>query len=103
MIDSFYAHTGPGAWEPLDDHLTAVADRAGLFAGRFGVKAWGRTAGSLHDLGKYTPESNAYYGVRFAAPNTQSTARQLSREFYGAGGDLLGLCDCWPPCRTAGR
>ena len=54
----FYAHSLPGApvekWQLLNAHLTATADRAGLFASHFNSGEWGRLCGLLHDLGKYS-------------------------------------------------
>jgi CRISPR-associated endonuclease/helicase Cas3 len=42
-------------WELLDEHLTNVAKRAGLFAADFDAGAWGSLVGLWHDLGKYLP------------------------------------------------
>lgn len=50
----FYAHTSvSGDWEPLAEHLSLVARRAGEFAGRFGAAEEASAAGWLHDIGKY--------------------------------------------------
>jgi CRISPR-associated endonuclease/helicase Cas3 len=55
-----FAHSLEGqpcsAWEPLAQHLTAVAQLAERFASVFGSGPWGRLAGLWHDLGKYRPE-----------------------------------------------
>lgn len=54
---SYYAHSLPGRpaceWEPVEQHLRLVAERAAEFAAAFGAADWGRAAGLLHDLGKY--------------------------------------------------
>lgn len=56
----YYAHSAPAsrptrdAWEPLQDHLRDVAERAALFASAFGAAEEARLAGLLHDLGKYS-------------------------------------------------
>jgi CRISPR-associated endonuclease/helicase Cas3 len=55
----FFAHTVPGSvddseWEPLADHLLAVAKSAERFASEFRASQWGRLAGLWHDLGKYS-------------------------------------------------
>ena len=58
----FYAHTfgdDERDWEPLEDHLQAVAARAAEFAGKFGAADWGRLAGLWHDAGKYQPAFQA--------------------------------------------
>ncbi len=62
MSGKFHAHTlqNPDGsprpeedWEPLEDHLRAVADLARTFAAKFGAAEWGYLAGLWHDLGKY--------------------------------------------------
>lgn len=46
-------------WQTLPDHLNRVASLAESFAGRIGIGKAARLAGSLHDLGKYTPAFQA--------------------------------------------
>ena len=58
---TFYAHSLPAGqsestWQPLAEHLRAVASLAGEFAAAFNGTSWAHTAGLLHDLGKYTKE-----------------------------------------------
>lgn len=52
-----FAHSLPGRpipeWEPLEDHLGRVAERAARFAEPFGASELARLAGRWHDLGKY--------------------------------------------------
>jgi|GEM_PF-3480570 len=66
-----YAHTlegrPPEDWEALEDHLHLVAEGkesgfsgAAGFADAFGAHEWGRLLGLWHDLGKYSPEFQAY-------------------------------------------
>ncbi len=54
----YYAHSVEGresdVWQPLAEHLQAVAEQAGKRAAKFGVGPAGMLAGLLHDLGKYT-------------------------------------------------
>jgi HD superfamily phosphodiesterase len=51
-----YAHSLPdrphAKWEPLCDHLTQVAERAGALAAVFGWRAAACLAGRLHDISK---------------------------------------------------
>ena len=60
MGQPFFAHSLPDRptdeWEPLEDHLQAVAARAREFAAAFDAGDWGYLAGLWHDLGEYLPE-----------------------------------------------
>ena len=56
---SFYAHSLQGRdkrhWQPLAEHLRAVAKAAGARGEKFGATNAASLAGLLHDLGKYAP------------------------------------------------
>lgn len=56
----FYAHSVEGqpktSWQALQEHLISVGDIAANFASAFNAQEHARTAGLLHDLGKYTQE-----------------------------------------------
>lgn len=52
MCGIFEARQG----QPLEAHLRAVSELAGRFAAMFGAENWGRAAGLLHDIGKYSRE-----------------------------------------------
>ncbi|MCB8879381.1 CRISPR-associated endonuclease Cas3'' [Acidisoma cellulosilytica] len=58
---AYFAHTAPEGqpWEPLLHHLQEVADLAAALAARFGCAEFGRLAGLLHDIGKYSPAFQA--------------------------------------------
>lgn len=64
MTDQYYAHSLEGKptseWQPLGEHLKNVAKRAAEFAAVFQSSDWARTAGWLHDLGKYSKEFQNY-------------------------------------------
>lgn len=66
---AWFAHTATGAdgelrpeeeWQPLRDHLEAVATRAASFAAAFNASEWGYATGLWHDLGKYSERFQAY-------------------------------------------
>lgn len=63
-MSQFYAHSLPGKpkdeWQPLDEHLRAVAEKAREFASVFGSGDWAYNAGWLHDLGKATNAFQSY-------------------------------------------
>jgi CRISPR-associated endonuclease/helicase Cas3 len=54
----FYAHSLSGRetrqWQPLVDHLRAVAEAAGARGAKFGARNAAALAGLMHDLGKYS-------------------------------------------------
>lgn len=55
-MTQYYAHSTSNPdksdWQPLEEHLLAVAQRAEEFAAAFNAGKWGRCAGLLHDAGK---------------------------------------------------
>ena len=59
-----YAHSLPdqdvSQWQSLEDHLRESAQRAGAFGRAFGAGEWAALAARLHDLGKASPEFQAY-------------------------------------------
>ena len=56
MGPCLYAHSRAGEppenWQPLEEHLHAVARRASELAEQFSSADWAWNAGWLHDLGK---------------------------------------------------
>ncbi len=67
-----FAHSlptsGTSDWEPLSDHLAAVARRAAIFAEPFGWSEAARVAGLLHDIGKASEAFQSY----IAKPHTSA-------------------------------
>lgn len=57
---SYYAHSGLlgdlATWQTLHEHLHAVGDMASMSAFWFNGQELAKSAGLLHDLGKYCPE-----------------------------------------------
>jgi len=64
MTQDFYAHSlegrPPSEWQPLDEHLKKVAEKAAAFAAAFDSSSWGKLVGSNHDIGKGTLQWQAY-------------------------------------------
>ena len=105
---NYYAHTskdaagrslGKETWQLLRDHLRGVADRAGAFARPFGMEAETRTAGLLHDLGKYAArfqarlcDPAAIHGVNhWAAGAACALERKLWSVAFAVDGHHTGL------------
>ncbi|MBW1950860.1 MAG: hypothetical protein JRJ18_15220 [Deltaproteobacteria bacterium] len=57
MKMKYYAHSLEGRpaedWQPLEEHLKNVAEKARLFADAFRAGDWGCLAGLWHDVGKF--------------------------------------------------
>lgn len=72
------AHSLPGkredAWESLGDHLAAVRKRAAQFGSAFGFEHVTGLAGLWHDLGKLSPEFQAYIRQQRTSGGDHSTA-----------------------------
>ena len=102
-----YAHTkgndpDPGHWEGLEEHLLAVAERAGEFAEAFQSREWGYLAGLWHDLGKYSEKFQAYLSsnsgleahleTRAGKVDHSTAGAQHAAGRFGALGHLLAYC-----------
>ncbi len=87
MPESLYAHTRPGRppeeWEPLAEHLAAVAERAAAFADLFGAGEMGRILGLLHDVGKASARFGAYLHGAAASTDHSTAGARLAVERYG--------------------
>lgn len=71
-------------WEPLytgtgEGHLERVALLAGQFAEKFGAREWGTLAGLWHDLGKFSPEFQAYLKGKHARVEHSGLGAALAR------------------------
>ncbi|NIA30903.1 MAG: CRISPR-associated helicase Cas3' [Actinobacteria bacterium] len=102
----YYAHSLEGRpkeeWQPLEEHLIGVAEKAEAFASVFGAREWGRCAGLAHDAGKATsafqrrlegsPErvDHSTFGARLARDSGGPVGLLLA---YAVAGHHGGLSD----------
>ncbi|MDQ0395878.1 CRISPR-associated helicase Cas3' [Labrys monachus] len=74
----YYAHSSEdqdrARWQPLAEHLRAVAELGAVRGGKFGAGKACAVAGWLHDLGKYTKEFQAYIAGQRRDGGDHSTA-----------------------------
>ena len=83
-----YAHSLPGRpldnWETLADHAAAVGALAREFAEPLGWAEVLHLAGSLHDIGKVSPEFQGYIaGQRTSGGDHSSAGARLALDHYG--------------------
>lgn len=88
----FYAHSFEGRpaeeWEPLEDHLDAVARLASQLAAAFGSAEVGYLAGLWHDLGKYHDVFQAHIRGDFARFDHAVYGAQLAHSREGTNPPL---------------
>lgn len=100
----YYAHTGSdledkSTWQTLSEHSNEVARRAEAFAEKFGMGAWGRSLGLLHDAGKVSQGfqkrleggpsvDHSTAGAKLAIDLYKSTGRFMAYELSGHHGGM---------------
>lgn len=96
-----YAHSIPNQpatyWESLADHSREVADRAERFAAAFGFGTFGQALGLLHDIGKVSPEFQAYIAAvwekgRKGPDHSTAGAREAERLYGPKAGRWIAYC-----------
>ncbi len=80
------AHTPNSSrkWHDLQEHLEGVADKAKVYAEKFGAGELGYYAGLWHDLGKYNPDFQSYLDQCALAPIDTTGLRSVPHAIYGA-------------------
>ncbi|MCG5242232.1 CRISPR-associated endonuclease Cas3'' [Azospirillum doebereinerae] len=88
MTQGVYAHSVPGrdesVWEPLSEHLTAVASHAAVSATVFGGQRMAEAMGALHDVGKLIQEFQDYIRGKGTSVDHSTAGAVIARERYGA-------------------
>ena len=84
MAADYLAHVEEetGREQRLRDHLTGVAELSGRFAAAFGEEAVGRLLGMYHDIGKYSPDFQAY--IRAAEEEKKKRRGRIDHSTAGA-------------------
>ena len=84
----FYAHSLEGRpvkdWQPLEEHLSGVAENSSRFAAPFGGEAWAGIAGLWHDLGKYSDAFQKYLKTD-SSPDPHVSERKAKIDHATAG------------------
>ena len=75
-------------YEPIEDHLHLVAEKARTFAAAFGGEEWGHLIGLWHDLGKYSREFQRYI-VELDSEGTVDHSTAGAQAACGRRGDML--------------
>tara|TARA_R110000796_G_scaffold4300_3_gene16698 strand:+ start:15194 stop:17407 length:2214 start_codon:yes stop_codon:yes gene_type:complete len=92
-MSNFFAHSGLQAdkadWQLLAEHLLEVGNLAAQSASYFGAGELARTAGRLHDLGKYTDEFQARLAGDYGKVDHSTWGARIAVERFGGMGLLL--------------
>ena len=93
---TYYAHSAPEdrqRWQRLSVHLENTAERAATFLHTVGLAEWGRAAGLLHDVGKYTDGFQARLQGSARRFDHAAPGAKLAFDRYGAKlGKMLAFC-----------
>ena len=92
-MSAYFAHSRAGepleTWHLLADHLEDTARKADALSSNVGLPGWGRAAGVLHDVGKYSIAFQARVRGNVTAVDHSTAGAQLSNSRYGPIGRLL--------------
>ena len=93
---TYHAHSASAdgqPWQRLSVHLEGTAARAATFLEAVGLAEWGRAAGLLHDLGKYTDQFQARLeGSPRRFDHAAPGARLAVARYENPSGKMLAFC-----------
>ena len=96
MRPTYHAHSASVDGQPgqrLSEHLEATAARAARFLETVGLAGWGRAAGLLHDVGKYTDQFQARLEGSGRPFDHSAPGARLAVDRYGKlPGKMLAFC-----------
>ncbi|OQK18696.1 hypothetical protein AU255_06440 [Methyloprofundus sedimenti] len=89
----FYAHSTERSdkndWQPLKQHLVNVGELTEGFAAAFNCAEYGKIAGLLHDLGKYTVEFQQRLEGKHPRVDHATWGAKIALDKYGNGGYFM--------------
>ena len=96
-MSTWYAHSSGGDdrrdWHILSAHLEETGKRAAAFLESAGCADFGRAAGLLHDVGKYTAEFKKRLAGNPGRVDHSTAGAQIAMERYGGRvGKILAFC-----------
>ena len=94
---TYFAHSHellePESWHHLSRHLQNTGERAAAFLDAIGAGDLGRTAGLLHDLGKYSEEFQQRLAGKAARVDHSTAGAQAALKRYpGPLGKIVAYC-----------
>ena len=97
MVQSkYYAHSSADvdreSWHELSTHLISVGERAAEFLASTGYADFGRAAGLLHDLGKYTQEFQTRLAGGPRVDHSTAGAKVARKQYGEQLGKVLAFC-----------
>ena len=88
-LGRYFAHSGAGEnrddWQPLSEHLQQTGARAAGFLEAVGCGPVARSAGLLHDIGKFNPEFLKRLSGEAVRVDHSTAGAKIAIERYGGG------------------
>ena len=95
-MNNYFAHSSDAVarenWHPLAQHLRETADQAAEFLSAVGCAEFGRAAGLLHDLGKYSLEFQRRLSGGPRVDHSSAGADEAIKHYGNVVGKLIAFC-----------